>query len=72
MKNCNIENVACAGLDGYSDKEDNYINPRMEYAFIKSEAGYSRTGIEVKVSKKKTEEVSLNAGFFFAFSKETL
>lgn len=51
LKNCNIENVACAGLDGYSDKEDNYINPRMEYAFTKSEAGYLNNYIKEALLK---------------------
>lgn len=30
--------VYCAGLDGYSDREDNYFNPKMEYSFVKTEA----------------------------------
>lgn len=38
LENSGVKNVACAGLDGYSDKEDNYFNPKMEYSFIKSEA----------------------------------
>ncbi|MBE5857816.1 MAG: 3-hydroxy-3-methylglutaryl-CoA lyase [Lachnospiraceae bacterium] len=33
-----VKKISCAGLDGYSDKEDNYFNPRMEYSFIKGEA----------------------------------
>ena len=38
LKNCGVTAVACAGLDGYSDKEDNYFNPKMEYGFVKDEA----------------------------------
>ena len=34
----NCEEVYCAGFDGYSDKEDNYCNPAMEYLFVKQEA----------------------------------
>lgn len=30
--------VFCAGMDGYSDREDNYYNPKMEYSFVKNEA----------------------------------
>lgn len=30
--------VFCAGFDGYSDKEDNYCDPSMEYNFVKKEA----------------------------------
>ena len=38
LEKTGIKMVACAGLDGYSDKEDNYFNPKMEYSFIKSSA----------------------------------
>lgn len=33
-----IVSVTCAGFDGYSEKEDNYLNPEMEYYFVKKEA----------------------------------
>lgn len=33
-----ISAVACAGFDGYSEEEDNYLNPEMEYYFVKKEA----------------------------------
>lgn len=33
-----VRKVALAGLDGYSDKEDNYFEPTMEYGFVKSVA----------------------------------
>ncbi len=35
---CDVSEIFCAGLDGYSDKEDNYFNPKMEYSFVKEEA----------------------------------
>ena len=38
LNRAGIKNVACAGFDGYSDKEVNYFNPSMEYSFIKDEA----------------------------------
>lgn len=38
MKSIDVKVVSCAGFDGYSDKEDNYCNPAMEYQFIKQEA----------------------------------
>lgn len=38
LKGIDIKEVYCAGFDGYSDKEDNYCNPAMEYYFIKNEA----------------------------------
>ena len=33
-----VRDVICAGFDGYSEKEDNYFNPIMEYGFVKREA----------------------------------
>jgi 4-hydroxy 2-oxovalerate aldolase len=30
--------ITCAGFDGYSEKEDNYFDPTMEYYFVKNEA----------------------------------
>lgn len=33
-----IKQIICAGFDGYSDKDDNYYNPSMEYSFVKKEA----------------------------------
>lgn len=30
--------IFCAGFDGYSEEEDNYFNPIMEYLFVKQEA----------------------------------
>ena len=38
LKSIDVQEVYCAGFDGYSDKEDNYYNPSMEYSFVKQEA----------------------------------
>lgn len=38
MKSIDVSKVYCAGFDGYSEKEDNYCNPGMEYFFVKQEA----------------------------------
>lgn len=38
LKRAGIKKVMCAGFDGYSEKEDNYFNPKMEYGFVKKEA----------------------------------
>ena len=38
LKKVGLKTVACAGFDGYSDKEANYFNPSMEYSFIRDEA----------------------------------
>ena len=38
LKRVGVSKVTCAGFDGYSEKEDNYFNPVMEYGFAKKEA----------------------------------
>lgn len=36
LKQVGIKQIACAGFDGYSDSEDNYARPNMEYDFVKN------------------------------------
>ena len=38
VRKCGLKELHLAGFDGYSDHEDNYFNPHMEYAFVKNEA----------------------------------
>ena len=38
LYNIGIKEIFCAGFDGYSDRENNYNNPEMEYDFVKREA----------------------------------
>ena len=38
LKRLGINEVTCAGFDGYSAKDENYYNPKMEYPFVKEEA----------------------------------
>ena len=40
MRKAGVSKLACAGFDGYSEKEDNYFNPKMEYSFVKDEADH--------------------------------
>lgn len=37
MMKVNVRQVYCAGLDGYSEKGENYFKPDMEYWFTKRE-----------------------------------
>jgi 4-hydroxy 2-oxovalerate aldolase len=46
------KDVACAGLDGYSEKEDNYFNPKMEYGFIKAEARHLNHHIRDTIAER--------------------
>ena len=38
LSSLGVNEVSCAGMDGYSEHEQNYFNPAMEYQFIKSQA----------------------------------
>lgn len=38
LRQCGLRELFLAGFDGYSEQEDNYFNPHMEYAFVKNEA----------------------------------
>lgn len=40
LRKAGVNHVACAGLDGYSDKEENYAVPGMEYDFVKRAAAH--------------------------------
>lgn len=40
LKRAQVTRLACAGFDGYSNKEDNYAVPAMEYDFIKGAAEF--------------------------------
>lgn len=49
----NVKDVYCAGLDGYSDREDNYFNPKMEYSFVKTEAVRMNRHIKKVIEKMR-------------------
>ena len=40
LKKIGTKKIACAGFDGYSNKEENYAVPAMEYDFIKGAAEF--------------------------------
>ncbi len=46
-----VKEVFCAGFDGYSDKEDNYCNPAMEYGFVKQEASHLNYHMKKKIAE---------------------
>ena len=64
LKKMNIKDISCAGFDGYSDKEDNYCNPSMEYGFVKHEAANLNSHIKKCISEFR-EEMNIN---FITFS----
>lgn len=52
-----VKVIYCAGFDGYSDKEDNYCNPSMEYGFVKQEALHLNSHMKNRIAefRKKME-----------------
>lgn len=40
LKSIGVTEISCAGFDGYSDKENSYCDPAMEYGFIRQEAAH--------------------------------
>ncbi len=40
LRRAEVTKFACAGFDGYSNKEDNYVVPAMEYDFVKGAAEF--------------------------------
>ena len=60
LKKAGIKDVFCAGLDGYSDREDNYFQKDMEYSFVKSYAARLNFHIREVLS---TEYKDMNISF---------
>ena len=65
LKHAGIKEVYCAGFDGYSDKEDNYAYPGMEYDFVKREAAHLNSHIR-EVLEKEYSDMTIN---FVTYSK---
>lgn len=53
LKKIGVSQIVCAGFDGYSDREDNYFNPSMEYDFVKDAARYLNSHIRDVVSEMR-------------------
>lgn len=51
LNSIGIKEVYCAGFDGYSDKESNYSNPEMEYAFVKREAMHLNSHMKASIAE---------------------
>lgn len=68
LKKCGLKELHLAGFDGYSDHEDNYFNPHMEYAFVKKEAGHLNRHIKY-VLEHEYSDMKLH---FVTYSKYTV
>ena len=65
LKSSGIKEVFCAGMDGYSDTEGNYVTPSMEYDFVKNKAHYLNSHIkDILADFKKDMDIN-----FITYSK---
>ncbi len=65
LKSSGIKEVFCAGMDGYSDTEGNYVTPSMEYDFVKNKAHYLNSHIkDILADLKKDMDIN-----FITYSK---
>lgn len=54
-----IKEVFCAGFDGYSDRENNYNHPEMEYEFVKREAVNLNSHMKKSIAEyRKTMDIT--------------
>ena len=54
-----IRAVWCAGFDGYSDKENNYNNPEMEYDFVRRQAVSLNAHMKASIAQyRKTMDIT--------------
>lgn len=52
LRKIGVKHIACAGLDGYSDKEENYVVPGMEYDFVKRAAAHLNDHIRSVITEE--------------------
>lgn len=64
-----IQEISCAGFDGYSDQEDNYCNPAMEYTFVKQETVYLNSHMKEKISEFR-EKIKIEFVTYSAYDVE--
>lgn len=55
LRRAGITKVYCAGFDGYSDREDNFFDEKMEYQFLSKEAGNLNRHIRKVLRKMKSD-----------------
>lgn len=55
LRKIGVKGIVCAGFDGYSDHEENYFNPSMEYDFVKDAARYLNSHIRRAVTEMRKD-----------------
>ena len=55
LRSISTPGVFCAGFDGYSEEEDNYFNPAMEYGFVKREALHLNLHVKEMIAEFRKE-----------------
>ncbi|MCQ2754572.1 MAG: hypothetical protein MJ231_05950, partial [bacterium] len=59
LSKADCKELFCAGFDGYSTREDNYFDPKMEYSNIKSDAAEINSHIKMVLMEiKKSMQIN--------------
>lgn len=69
LRSIGVQEINCAGFDGYSDKEDNYCNPSMEYTFVKREATHLNRHMKKKIAEFR-EDMTIRFITYSAYDAE--
>lgn len=69
----NVKKVYCAGFDGYSEEEDNYYNPTMEYWFSRRKAKeFNEYVIESLGAMKNALKVEFITDSFYVMERKNM
>ena len=69
MNSIGVKELNCAGFDGYSENEDNYFNPDMEYKFVKNEAAYLNNHVR-KALEEYNGKIKINFLTYSAYDEK--
>ncbi len=69
LKDIEIKHIYCAGFDGYSENEDNYFDPSMEYLFVKKEALHLNKHMKKAINMYR-ETIKIEFITFSAYDQE--
>ena len=64
-----LTEINCAGFDGYSDREDNYCDPAMEYGFIKQESSHLNSHMKKRIAEFR-KVMTINFITYSAYDEE--
>lgn len=64
-----IQSVVCAGFDGYSEKDNNYFDPSMEYVFLRDMASQLNCHVKESITNYR-KNMDINFLTYSAYDEE--